>query len=99
MFLYVSFKNSLRSVYESIKADVRKLDENCKQTALDKQISNYCQNISQFLNARINLIDLYPLLLPATTFLKASLTKKQLREDFRNGSGKTTEIQRALDSN
>ncbi|KAJ8970783.1 hypothetical protein NQ317_003497 [Molorchus minor] len=51
--------NSLRSVYESMKNDLRKLEDNCKHSVLDKRVQNYCQNITQFLNARINLIDLY----------------------------------------
>ncbi|KAJ8930319.1 hypothetical protein NQ314_016868 [Rhamnusium bicolor] len=51
--------NSLRSIYESMKNDLRKLEDNCKQSILDKRVQNYCQNITQFLNARINLIDLY----------------------------------------
>lgn len=44
-----------------MKNDLRKLEDNCKQSLLDKRVQNYCQNITQFLNARINLIDLYPL--------------------------------------
>lgn len=43
-----------------MKTDLRRLEENCKQAVVDRQIANYCQNLTQFLNARINLIDLYP---------------------------------------
>lgn len=38
---------------------MRKLEENCKQIVPDPQIANYCQNVVQFSNARIDLIDFY----------------------------------------
>ncbi|XP_066145367.1 KICSTOR subunit 2-like [Euwallacea fornicatus] len=49
--------NSLRAVYENMKSDLRKIEENCKNQ--NPQQQNYCQNITQFVTARINLIDLY----------------------------------------
>ncbi|XP_008191698.1 KICSTOR subunit 2 [Tribolium castaneum] len=51
--------NSLRSIYESLRSDLRKLEDNCKSTVTDRRVQHYCQNIYQFLNARINMIDLY----------------------------------------
>ncbi|KAG5877172.1 hypothetical protein JTB14_032124 [Gonioctena quinquepunctata] len=51
--------NSLRSVYESMKNDFRKLEENCKQSVVDRRVQKGCLNIIQFLKARIDLIDLY----------------------------------------
>ncbi|CAH1174279.1 unnamed protein product [Phaedon cochleariae] len=51
--------NSLRSVYESMKNDLKKLEDNCKQTIADKRIQKGSKNIIEFMNARINLIDLY----------------------------------------
>lgn len=47
--------NSLKAVYDNMRSDLRKIEDGCKGT----QQQNYCQNITQFLNARINLIDLY----------------------------------------
>ncbi|KAJ8912149.1 hypothetical protein NQ315_013198 [Exocentrus adspersus] len=52
-------RNSLRSVYESMKNDLKKLEDNCRQSVSDRRVQNYCQNIAQFVTARINLIDLY----------------------------------------
>nr|AEE61794.1 unknown [Dendroctonus ponderosae] len=58
--------NSLRAVYEYMKNDLKKIEESCKhvrgvqrESKEDQRIPNYCQNIAQFINARINLIDLY----------------------------------------
>ncbi|CAH0560805.1 unnamed protein product [Brassicogethes aeneus] len=47
--------NSLKSVYETLRSDLKKIEDN----KCDKTISTYCQNIVQFISARINLIDLY----------------------------------------
>lgn len=52
-------QNSLRSVYESLKNDLKKIEDSCRTSILDKRVQNYCKNISQFISARINLIDLY----------------------------------------
>lgn len=57
-FKYFVLQNSLRSVYESMKNDLRKIDENCKQAPIDKIVQKNCKNVSEFLSARINLIDL-----------------------------------------
>ncbi|CAH1114199.1 unnamed protein product [Psylliodes chrysocephalus] len=54
--------NSLRSVYETMKNDLKKLEENYKQCTADNRIYKGSKNIVQYVNARINLIDLYPLL-------------------------------------
>ncbi|XP_063927860.1 KICSTOR subunit 2-like isoform X2 [Zophobas morio] len=51
--------NSLRSIYEALRSDLRKLEDNCKATIVDRRVQHYCQNIYQFLNARVNMIDLY----------------------------------------
>jgi hypothetical protein len=51
--------NSLRSHYEALRSDLRKLEDNCKAAVLDRRVQHYCQNIYQFLNARVNMIDLY----------------------------------------
>lgn len=51
--------NSLKTVYESMKVDVKKLEEGFRTNFRDKRVQNYCQNIFQFLNARISLMDLY----------------------------------------
>ncbi|KAK4886049.1 hypothetical protein RN001_002320 [Aquatica leii] len=51
--------NSLRSIYETLKSDLKRLEENTKHQPFDKHIVNYFQHISQFLAARINLIDFY----------------------------------------
>lgn len=52
------FQNSLRAMYESMKNDLRKIDDNCKQGAIDKAVQKNCKNVSEFLNSRMNLIDL-----------------------------------------
>ncbi|KAL1509173.1 hypothetical protein ABEB36_003951 [Hypothenemus hampei] len=49
--------NSLRAVYEYMKNDFRKVEDAFKNS--NTRYQNYCQNIIQFLSARINLIDLY----------------------------------------
>ncbi|XP_045479145.1 KICSTOR subunit 2-like [Harmonia axyridis] len=49
--------NSLKAIYETMKIDIRKLEENFKVN--NKRVQNYCQNIYQFLSAKINLIELY----------------------------------------
>ncbi|KAF5287886.1 hypothetical protein FQR65_LT12160 [Abscondita terminalis] len=51
--------NSLRSIYETLKTDIKRLEENSKLQPYDKHIANYFQHISQLLVARINLIDFY----------------------------------------
>ncbi|CAG9837538.1 unnamed protein product [Diabrotica balteata] len=51
--------NSLRSVYETMKNDLKKLEDNTRQSAGDIRVQKGSKNIVQFLKARINLIDLY----------------------------------------
>lgn len=41
-----------------MKNDLKKINENCKQGAIDKVIQKSCKNVSEFLSARINLIDM-----------------------------------------
>lgn len=40
-----------------MKNDLKKIDDNCKQGA-DKVVQKNSKNVSEFLSARINLIDL-----------------------------------------
>ncbi|XP_060531045.1 KICSTOR subunit 2-like [Cylas formicarius] len=51
--------NSLRSVYESMRNDFKKIDDGCRQIPQLKRLQNYCRNTMQFLTARISLIDFY----------------------------------------
>ncbi|KAK5643606.1 hypothetical protein RI129_007451 [Pyrocoelia pectoralis] len=51
--------NSLRSIYESLKSDIKRLEENCNHNQHEERITNYCKHLAQFLSARINLIDFY----------------------------------------
>lgn len=41
-----------------MKNDLKKIEDNCKQGAIDKIIQKNCKNVSEFLSARINLIDM-----------------------------------------
>ncbi|KAK9870985.1 hypothetical protein WA026_009945 [Henosepilachna vigintioctopunctata] len=49
--------NSLRAVYENMKVDLRRLEESFRLN--NKRVQNYCQNIFQFLCARLSLMELY----------------------------------------
>ncbi|KAF7281004.1 hypothetical protein GWI33_005270 [Rhynchophorus ferrugineus] len=49
--------NSLRAVFEYMKNDLKKIEDGCKNSKTELQ--GYCQNITQFVYARISLIDLY----------------------------------------
>lgn len=51
--------NSLKSVYEQLKRDIRNVQDNCRQTVNDKRIANYSKNLVEFIIARIALIELY----------------------------------------
>ncbi|CAG9858763.1 unnamed protein product [Phyllotreta striolata] len=52
--------NSLKSIYETMKNDLRKLEEQNRQSvAPNNRIQKSSKNIIQYINARINLIDLY----------------------------------------
>lgn len=41
-----------------MRIDIKKIEENCKPPAQNNRLHNYCQNIAQFLSARINLMEL-----------------------------------------
>ncbi|XP_074032291.1 KICSTOR subunit 2 isoform X2 [Leptinotarsa decemlineata] len=51
--------NSLRSVYETMRNDFKKLEDNSKPAVGDNRVHRGCINIIQFLNARISLIEIY----------------------------------------
>ncbi|GJQ83155.1 hypothetical protein Trydic_g15390 [Trypoxylus dichotomus] len=50
--------NSLKVIYENIKSETRKIEDMAKLHSQDRTV-NYCQNIIQYLTARIHLIDFY----------------------------------------
>lgn len=41
-----------------MKNDLKKIDDNCKQGAIDKVVQKNCKNATEFINGRINLVDL-----------------------------------------
>jgi len=49
--------NSLRSIYESIKCDMKKIEESFDRYQAN-EISAFCISTSQYISCRINLIDL-----------------------------------------
>ncbi|XP_057669777.1 KICSTOR subunit 2-like [Diorhabda carinulata] len=51
--------NSLRSVYDNMKNDLKRLEDNSKQPSIHSSIQKGIKNLTQFVTARINLIDLY----------------------------------------
>nr|XP_022912490.1 KICSTOR complex protein C12orf66 homolog isoform X1 [Onthophagus taurus]XP_022912491.1 KICSTOR complex protein C12orf66 homolog isoform X1 [Onthophagus taurus]XP_022912493.1 KICSTOR complex protein C12orf66 homolog isoform X2 [Onthophagus taurus] len=51
--------NSLKCLYESVKGEIKKVEDSCKVHNQEKSVLNYCQNIAQFLSARLQLIDFY----------------------------------------
>ncbi|XP_017783922.1 PREDICTED: UPF0536 protein C12orf66 homolog [Nicrophorus vespilloides] len=51
--------NSLRAIYETIKYDMKKIEETSKQSQNDQKYASIGLNIDQFLNARMSLIDFY----------------------------------------
>ncbi|CAH1986098.1 unnamed protein product [Acanthoscelides obtectus] len=53
------FKNSLRTIYEALKNDFKKVEDNCRGSAFDRRIHKWCKNIIQYITARVDLIDLY----------------------------------------
>nr|CAH7754994.1 unnamed protein product [Callosobruchus chinensis] len=55
--------NSLRTIYEALKSDFKKVEDNCRASPLERRVQNWCRNIVQYIAARVNLIDLYPLML------------------------------------
>lgn len=55
---YFYLKNSLKAVFETLKTDMKRIEDGCKQTVADRRVITYCQNIIQYVTARIDLIDL-----------------------------------------
>lgn len=52
-------QNSLRTVYESLKSDLRRLEEMTKGTnSVGTAVANVSNQLCQFITARIQLIDL-----------------------------------------
>nr|CAI5817482.1 unnamed protein product [Callosobruchus analis] len=51
--------NSLRTIYEALKNDFKKVEDNCRGSTLERQVQKWCRNIVQYIAARVNLIDLY----------------------------------------
>lgn len=64
------FQNSLRAIYDSLRLELHRLEEVSRNGLTDKTASSFCSELVNFLSARIDLIDLYPLLY---TFLKIRL--------------------------
>jgi len=53
------FQNSLRTVYESLKSDLKRLEEMSRGTnSIGTTVANVSNQLCQFITARIQLIDL-----------------------------------------
>lgn len=59
VYLYCYLQNSLKTVYESLKSDLKRLEEMTKGTnSIGATVANVSNQLCQFITARIQLIDL-----------------------------------------
>lgn len=57
--IYYYLQNSLKTVYESLKSDLKRLEEMTKGTnSIGTAVANVSSQLCQFITARIQLIDL-----------------------------------------
>lgn len=58
-------QNSLRAIFDGLRAEMKRLEDTVKSSqtteATSEEDKPICVHISEYLSARIDLIDLYPL--------------------------------------